>query len=58
MAPFVRMQCPKCGTVFDVTKMVYDEGPAVLVYCPLCTARWPRQEGKVLEANFPLSQQK
>lgn len=54
MAPFVRIQCPKCSTIFDVTKMVYDEGPQVLIYCPLCMARWPREEGKVLAANFTL----
>lgn len=54
MAPFVRIQCPKCSTVFDVTKMVYDEGPQTLIYCPLCTARWPREEGQVVVANFNL----
>jgi uncharacterized protein (DUF2225 family) len=54
MAPFLRIQCPRCNTVFEVTKMLYDEGPESLIYCPLCMTRWPRREGKVIAANFPL----
>lgn len=53
MAPFVRIECTKCGTVFDVTKMVYDEGSQSLIYCPLCTVRFPRQQGKIIGTNFP-----
>ncbi len=46
------IECPKCKTRYQVTKMLWDEGPAALMYCPCCMNRYPRQEGKIISANF------
>lgn len=54
MAPELYITCPKCGHTYNVHRMVYDEGPEFLMFCPNCMARFPRREGKIVSANFPL----
>ncbi len=48
------IECPKCQTRYQVTKMIWDEGPQALMYCPVCMNRFPRKDGKIISANFPV----
>ncbi len=48
--------CPKCNHKYNVHKMVYDQGSDFKMLCPLCMYRYPRKEGKIETANFPLSE--
>jgi hypothetical protein len=34
--------------------MVYDQGEEFLMFCPVCTERYPRREGKIDAANFEI----
>jgi len=52
MAQEFYIQCPKCEHVYNVHKMIYDKGVKFLQLCPLCLNRFPRQEGKIVSANF------
>ena len=48
------IECPKCKTHYQVTKMIWDEGAEALMYCPVCMNRFPRKDGKIISANFPV----
>lgn len=52
MPPEFYITCPKCGHRYNVHKMIYDEGEDFSMFCPLCAARYPRNEGKIDAANF------
>jgi len=52
MPPEFYITCPKCGHRYNVHKMIYDEGEDFSMFCPLCTTRYPRKEGKIDAANF------
>ncbi|MBI4317167.1 MAG: hypothetical protein HY675_01645 [Chloroflexi bacterium] len=52
MAPIFYVECPHCGHVYNVHKMVWDQGEEFLMYCPMCMARFPRSEGRIVSTNF------
>jgi transcription elongation factor Elf1 len=54
MPPEFYITCPKCGHRYNVHKMIYDEGEDFSMFCPVCTARYPRKEGKIDAANFDI----
>lgn len=54
MAQEFYISCPKCGHRYNVHKMIYEEGPDFLMYCPNCMQRYPRREGKIGSSNFEL----
>ena len=54
MAQEFYIECPKCKHVYNVHKMIYDKGPGFLMYCPNCMNRFPRKEGNIRSANFPI----
>jgi len=54
MPPEFYITCPKCGHRYNVHKMIYDEGEDFSMFCPVCTARYPRKEGKIDGANFEI----
>jgi predicted nucleic-acid-binding Zn-ribbon protein len=54
MPPEFYITCPKCGHRYNVHKMIYDEGEDFSMFCPVCTARYPRKEGKIDGANFDI----
>jgi uncharacterized Zn finger protein len=54
MAQEFYMKCPACGHEYNVHKMVYDMGEDFLNLCPLCNKKFPRKEGKIVSANFPI----
>jgi len=55
MAEEFYVECPKCHHVYNVHKLIYEKGPAFSMYCPSCTYRFERKKGKIISANFPLS---
>jgi transcription elongation factor Elf1 len=54
MPPEFYITCPQCGHRYNVHKMIYDEGEDFSMFCPVCTARYPRKEGKIDAANFDI----
>jgi uncharacterized Zn finger protein len=54
MPPEFYITCPKCGHRYNVHKMIYDEGEEFSMFCPVCTARYPRKDGKIDAANFDI----
>jgi uncharacterized Zn finger protein len=54
MPPEFYITCPKCGHRYNVHKMIYDEGEDFAMFCPVCTTRYPRKEGKIDGANFEI----
>jgi hypothetical protein len=44
----------QCGHRYNVHKMIYDEGEEFSMFCPVCTARYPRKDGKIDAANFEI----
>jgi hypothetical protein len=54
MPPEFYITCPKCGHRYNVHKMIYDEGEDFSMFCPMCTTRYPRKEGKIDAANFEI----
>jgi hypothetical protein len=54
MPPEFYITCPKCGHRYNVHKMIYEEGEEFSMFCPICTARFPRKEGKIDAANFDI----
>jgi transcription elongation factor Elf1 len=54
MPPEFYITCPKCGHRYNVHKMIYDEGEDFSMFCPMCTTRYPRKEGKIDAANFDI----
>lgn len=54
MPPEFYITCPKCGHRYNVHKMIYDEGEDFSMFCPICTKRFPRKEGKIDAANFDI----
>lgn len=54
MPPEFYITCPKCGHRYNVHKMIYDEGEDFSMFCPVCTTRYPRKDGKIDAANFEI----
>lgn len=54
MPPEAFIICPKCGHEYNIHKRVYDRGPAFRMFCPMCNAEFPRSEGRISGASFPL----
>ena len=54
MAPEFYIECPNCKHVYNVHKMIYDMGEDFLMKCPLCLHRYPRKQGRIISANFPI----
>ncbi len=55
MAQEFYIECPKCNHIYNVHKMIYDQGADFLQFCPMCMARFSRKEGKIISANFPVA---
>lgn len=49
------VKCPDCGHNYNVQKKLYDLGPDFPLYCPMCLAEFPRRQGRIVSANFPVS---
>lgn len=49
------LECPKCGHQYNVHGSIYDLGSDYRMRCPLCGTRYPRHDGKVVAANFPIT---
>lgn len=52
MAKEFYIQCPKCNHVYNVHKMIYDQGVEFRQLCPLCLNRFTRKEAKIISSNF------
>jgi uncharacterized Zn-finger protein len=54
MAQEFYIKCPFCSHVYNAGKMIYDRGEDFMQFCPMCMKKYPRKEGEIVSANFPV----
>ncbi len=52
MPPELYIRCPKCGHTYNIDRTLLSHKPPLLMYCPMCTSRFDRDEATVVGSNF------